>query len=303
MPVSSDLKKFSKAFIIILVCIVLADFVIGSALAHLYKIQSSGLLYRANYAKNVTTADYLVFGSSRANHHYDPKVFEQELNKSFYNCGRDAQGIIYTCAFTSSVINRYKPKGIIIDVRPNEFTITDKGTIASLLPYKDDKLVSRYFEYNGPYENIKTLSHIYPYNSLLTNLLVGITSFNKKRTEDYKGYQALKSVSKSKTLTEFAEHNEVDTAKVTYFKQLLTQLDKENIPTLVVISPLNYEYIDGPTVEILKKECAGFKSIQFLNYAHDPLCKNPLNFSDKYHLNDKGAAIFSEMIVAKMRSL
>src|ERR1700744_3385387 len=128
-------KKFLKSFIIILVGLYLSDWIVGACLKYLYKHQTSGFQYRTSYSIDSTKADYVVLGSSRASHHYDPHVFEQKLNASFYNGGRDAQGIFYSCAVASAIINRYTPKCIIIDVRPGDFSGDDEGKLAPLLPY------------------------------------------------------------------------------------------------------------------------------------------------------------------------
>ena len=57
----------------------------------------------------LTKADLLVFGSSRANHHYVPEVFEDSLKLTFYNTGKDGSGIFITlhyCDLFCNVINQ-----------------------------------------------------------------------------------------------------------------------------------------------------------------------------------------------------
>lgn len=301
--VSSDIKRFFKSIIIVISGVIIVDVAIGSGLKCLYKNQSSGLLYRANYAIETTTADILVLGSSRANHHYDPKVFEENLNATFYNGGRDAQGAVYSCAVASSVIQRYRPKCIIIDIRPNEFTTSDEDNIATILPYKDDKAIRSFFSYKGPFEEIKLFSQIYPYNSMLTNLLLGIMPFNKTRTKDYKGYLALQGIKDTAQLAESRETNPIDTAKVRYFNSLLKELDKKRIPALVVISPVRGDLVEGATVKLSKSMCDKFKSIKFLNFAHHQISKDARYFNDGFHLNDAGAVTFSRELVRSLREV
>jgi hypothetical protein len=280
----------------------LTDLIIGGGLKYLYEKQSSGLLYRSNNGLDSTTADILVFGSSRASHHYNPHIFEEKLKLTCYNCGRDAQGSIYSCAMISAIVVRYKPRCIIIDIRPNEFTTSDKGKIASLYPYIDNKIIRSYYNYEGPFEKIKFVSHIYPYNSLLTNLLVGVTDFNRRRSEDYKGYLPLKET-KEKEFHEYNETDQIDTAKVRYFKELLINLDCLNIPTLVIISPIYGKVIDGVTVALSASICSSFKSIKFLNFTHSPNYETPKYFSDFYHLNELGANIFSNELISHISSI
>ena len=62
----------AKAFVFLAILVIL-DFLIGSILEYFYFKQESGLLYRTTYSLDSTHADFLVLGSSTANHHYDSK--------------------------------------------------------------------------------------------------------------------------------------------------------------------------------------------------------------------------------------
>jgi hypothetical protein len=301
--VKLEVKKFCKSFIIIVVCIYLADLVVGESLKWLYSHQTSGFQCRTSFAINTTKADYLVFGSSRASHHYDPRVFEQKLNASFYNCGRDAQGIFYSCAVASAIINRYKPKCIIIDIRPGEFTTSDEGKLATLFPYQNNLTIKKVFKYNGGFENVKLLSHIYPYNSIFTSLLLGVTSFNKKRAVDDNGYIKLKGTL-TDSVTNLKESDQVDTNKVKELTNLLSKLDKLNIPALLVISPLHYNYSrNSATAKLCAQICSKFKSTKFVYFGDNLLCKQGKYFMDTWHLNAAGAKLFSEEMVDQILSV
>jgi hypothetical protein len=298
-----EIRTFLMSLMLVLAGIYLFDLAIGSCLKYLYKRQRSGLLYRTTYAIDSTKADYLVFGSSRANHHYNPHVFEQELNTSFYNCGRDAQGAIYSCALISAVLKRYSPKCIIIDIRPNEFTVSDEGELTALLPYHDNEVIKKYVNYNGPFENIKLLSHIYPYNSMLTTLMVGVSSFNKKRTEDYKGYIKLDGSGVSPVPADYTNSGSLDSTKIRVFSNLLALLDSSNVPALVVMSPFHFNYKGAVSIDLCRDLCQKYKSIKFFNFADSAICKQARYFKDDYHLNDEGARIFSEELIAPILSV
>ncbi len=277
------------------------DLGIGTSLKWLYDNQRAGYLYRSNFAVYSTKSNYLVVGSSRANHHYDSKIFEQELNDSFYNCGRDGQNIIYSCAMASAVIHRYKPKLIIIDVHPKEFTNKDEDVLSSLLPYHDDPVIRPYLKYYGRFENVKLVSHIYPYNSLLTSLIAGISP-KKNRAEDYHGYIRLDGAVRNKNMEEFKESGEIDTLKINAFRDLLVQLNRYQIPALVVISPLFENYQSTISANACANLCSQFGSVKFLNFAAIPAFKNAEYFKDQAHLNESGAKLFSEEIVKCIRS-
>jgi hypothetical protein len=285
--------KFLKSATIIGFFIIIADWALGTGFKYLYSRQRSGLLYRTSYAIDSTKAQYLVLGASRANHHYDPRIIEAVLKSTFYNCGRDKQGIIYSCAVLSAALKRYTPKEVIIEIRPDEFICSDEGTLTSLLPYYKNNAIRPYLQYNSKFQSVKLLSSIYPYNSLFTNLLAGL---NPKSYEDYKGYVKKNNTNKERDISSLKENGAVDSVKVKVFNQFLDKLDKQHLHVLLVISPLRYHYTNSITTNICTMASQKFKGITFVNYANKPEWMNERYYSDNYHLNSKGAAIFSKEI-------
>jgi hypothetical protein len=297
-----EVKKFLRAFAVVIVLIYIMDFLIGSALKWLYQNQKSGYLYRSNYCIDSTRSNYLVIGSSRANHHYDSRIFEKELNDSFYNCGRDGQNIIYSCAMASAIVHRYKPKLIIIDIRPNEFTMRDEDKLSSLLPYHNNPAIKPFLKYYSQYEDLKLLSHIYPYNSLLASLIAGVSGKNMGM-EDYHGYIRLNGVLQNKSLIEFKEKGQVDSMKLEAFTELLSLLNEKQIRTFVIISPLYEKYESTLTARISSNVCSRYPSVKFLNFADTALFKDFELYKDQTHLNQSGAKLFSMAIAKRIKSL
>ena len=287
---SQQARRFFKISLLILTIIVISDQLIGRTMEFLYFKQKSGLLYRTTFAIDSTKADYIVLGSSRANHDYDPSVFEKNLHKSFYNCGRDRQGLLYSCAVLSGILERYTPKFIIIDIRLDEFTQADEGTLSTLLPYAQNKAVARYFRYNSRFENVKLISKIYPYNSLLTNLVVGL---NKRWSGDNKGYVPLASQCSDTPVETFSETGKPDTLKMQVFERLLSVVNDRHIPVLLVISPIRYKCLGQVTInECLSLE-RSYSNTRFLNFTNQRQWENFNLYSDNNHLNSRGASLYS----------
>jgi len=101
------LTLISYIFIIILI---ISDFLIGKTLRYIYFNETSGLDYRTTFAIDSTKADIIVFGASRANHHYVPTIFQDSLKMTFYDVGRDGQSIFYHLAILKAILKRYTPK-------------------------------------------------------------------------------------------------------------------------------------------------------------------------------------------------
>jgi hypothetical protein len=296
-----ELKSFLKPFLAFVLIMICTDWLVGDAMKYLYDKQRSGRMYRTSYALNTTRADILVIGSSRANHHYNTQILENNLKATVYNCGRDKMGGVYSCAVAAGAIARYTPKLIILDIRPSEFTLSEKDMLAPLLPYNKNQAIQPYIYYNDPYERVKLLSHIYPYNSLLGSLLAA--NISADNGDNYNGYIPLTGILKKVKLTDYYEQGIVDTEKVKFYEHLLAQLNARRIPTLVILSPFYYKYHDGSTVAIAKSLCAPYKSVRFISFAHDSISSNKTLFMDKPHLNHSGAQIFTKKLIASIRDI
>ena len=127
---SRVIKKFIFNVEIVIIVILILDFLIGKSLEYFYFKQKSGLQYRTTYSIDSTRAEILVFGSSRANHHYVPEVFEDSLKMSFYNTGRDGNRLLYNFAVFSSILKRDTPKIVILILILTSFTMILKSMIA-----------------------------------------------------------------------------------------------------------------------------------------------------------------------------
>lgn len=295
----NDLKRFFKKFIILVLALAILDSVIGEVFKHYYFKQSSGLLYRTTYSINDTRAQYLVFGSSRANHHYVSPLIEKKLNTTFYNCGRDGSGLMYSAAVISAVIDRYSPKYVIIDLNPDELCHSEEGQLAPLLPYYQNPAIRSYVNYNSKYEKYKLLSKMYIYNSLLTNVIVGNLPFNKSRLSDVDGYVALDKVMQYSKRGTYVE-GKIINSRVDLLNDILYKLNKKHISVAVVISPLYFSFNTDLTASTIQKICQKYKNTKFLNYENDQGYEDYKLYSDSYHLNQNGADKFSNDLCTRL---
>lgn len=297
-----------KVFIFIALVIIL-DFSIGKLLRYYYYTQNSGWLYRTTYSLEKTNAELLVFGSSTANHHYYPRLFEQGLKMSFYNTGRDGNAIFYHYAILQGVLERYTPKIIILDFNYGEFLNNQEGydRIASLLPYYDNHPeIRRIILLKGPYEKYKMLSKIYPFNSLLFQIGAGNASFNKTRENrnDEKGYVPLRrTLKESVTRGNDPVKTSIDSNRIKYFQMFIKDCISRNIRLYIFVSP----HFGKPTHKDLSvslgKEIAAGYNIPFFDFTDSlQFVKNPALYADESHLNDFGARIYSSEVIALLQS-
>lgn len=293
---STEIKKFLRKFIFICFVLVLADLIIGKTLHHYYFKINSGSLYDVTFPIDSTRAETLVFGSSRANHHYVPKLFENRLNTSFYNCGMDGTGLIYETALVKAIIERYKPKRILLDILPGEFSFDESDRLSRLLPYQDNPAIYPYILEKSPYERMKLLSWSYPYNSLVTSIMIRNIKKNNKEV-DTKGYFELNGIMDSVNAPLSIEEHKIVQKKVLIYNDLLQCLNKLNVATYVIISPFYTEVKTFKSEKITKDLCKKYTNCHFISFLNRrDYLQNYKLFKDFTHLNKVGANKFSKEI-------
>ncbi len=300
------LKKLFINFLLVAAVVAVLDFALGKVLRHFYFRESSGLHYRTTYSMEKADAEILIFGSSRANHHYVPEVFADSLGLTFYNTGRDGNGIFYQAALLKSVLKRYTPKVIILDYA-GDF---GKGrqvydNLSSLLPYyQSHPEIRQEVNLRSPYESVKLLSGIYPYNSQLLTIAVGNLDMNKKRKSDNKGYVPLET--EHPVVKEYFNsliQQPVDSNKIESLREFVRVAKASGTRFVVVYSPLYQEHKRYWEIEICETICKE-AGVPFWDYSRDSFfVQQPDLYYDPVHLNHKGALIFSKQIASRMRDV
>jgi hypothetical protein len=282
----------------------LFDFAIGRTLRYFYFNEISGLHYRTTYSLEQSNAALLIFGASRANHHYIPEIFEDSLRVSFYNTGRDGINIFYQLAVLKSILCRYTPKIIILDYS-DAFSMDQESydRLSSLLPYyKTHKEIRNIVALKSPFENIKQLSEIYPFNSQILTIGIGNLEINKTRKSDNKGYVPLYNEWKDKIVViDNIKSYQKNLNKVSALHEFLRDGKKSGAKVFLIYSPIFQKFNRNPDVEICR-EIGSQEKIPFWDFSHDTtFLKNSSLFQDISHLNYKGATIFSKMVVTRIK--
>ena len=289
--------KFSILFFIIF----LFDFLIGNGLRYLYYKQESGYQFRTTYSLEKADADILIFGSSRANHHYNSEIFENRLKMSCYNVGRYGSSIFYHSAILKGVLKRYTPKIIILDIRRWEFVKQDINyeRLASLLPYyRSHPEIHSIVKLKSKYEKYKLLSNIYPYNSSIFNILLG--NLKKDGTTEIKGYLPV-----AETLTvapvpvkKGVSDGTIDTTLVRIYETFIKDCVEAGVELHIFCSPYFSEDKDQDQSIELEKTIAQKYNIPYHDFSNEPVFLNKLPlFADYSHLNKEGAQLFTNIII------
>jgi hypothetical protein len=297
------LKKLLLNSILIVAVILVMDFAIGRILRYYYFQEMSGPHFSLTYAMERTEADVLVFGSSRAIDHYIPEIFEASLKMSFFSAGRENMGILYQTAVLKSVLKRYTPKIIILEFPGFETGEREYDRLSSLLPYyRTHEEIRSIIELKSPFERIKLISEIYPFNSGILLTVNGNLEINKIKkgdinsyVSDYEEWKAeIDSIPDSNAYT-------IDSNRVACFHEFITDAKKSGAKVFIVYSPIFLKYDKDQGIEICNRICNS-EHIPFWDFSKDTLfLQNKQLFKDVLHLNHKGAFTFSNLIVEKIK--
>jgi hypothetical protein len=297
------IKKLITNLAIVIIVVLVLDFAIGRTLRYFYFKETSGFHFRTSYAMESATDEILIFGSSRANHHYVPEVLQDSLKMSLYNTGRDGNGILFQMALLQSVLKRYVPKLIILDffedIGKNR---KDYDRLAALLPYyRTHEEVRKTIGLRSSFEKIKLFSEIYPFNSQILSIAIGNLEMNKDRFTDIKGYVPLTGELQDNIPVVNEQKFEVDSVKLNAFREFICLAKESDTKIVVIYSPIFRNYEKNPETEICSRICKE-ENVPYWDFSKDTLFLNHNHlFRDIYHLNFTGAKIFSELIVEKIK--
>ncbi len=299
------MKKFLLKILLFVAVLALIDILSGYCFPVLRSWAKSGQTYKIEYISNVCTDDIIILGSSRADHHYVPSVFEEDLNHTCYNAGEMGCGIIPAYARYKMISKRHKPKLVIYEVTPGYDYLEDNdysayvGTLRQYLNDKDIKEV--YLDFSDKLERIRIVSNLYRNNSkLVKNLKDAILS-----TPSYKGYEPLYgtlpsnySSKRSKTGYELLG---VDTLKYNYLTRLVEDTKKDGVPLVFAISPIygngqlpsEYHYI----IDLCEEH-----NIPIINNSYCSGISEASYFQDSEHLNHEGATLYSHYVANQVKA-
>jgi len=307
--------RFFQIFVFILL-IVSIDQVIGRVTRHLYFSQKAGQNYSLNYVFTECRSQILIFGNSRAQHHYDTHLLSDSLKMSCYNAGQDGgHSIFLPYAQIQVILRRYAPEIIILEFDPNsvKFHSEDYDKLSVLLPYYSVyQYLHPLIEMRSPFEKEKLLSASYPFNSNIVNIIRYNTKSHAARKKDMNGYIPMDNRTLNMTyLRNYPVQtlgNSVDPNKLKALKDIIQLCKDHHVLLLIVNSPKFYFSGETPNsvsspekqaMDIIHQE----KTI-FLDFSNDAAFAKRMDlFADRIHLNLKGAMLFTQEVAAMVKSV
>ena len=316
---NQSISRLIKIVLFIFV-IVATDKALGLVLRKLYFNQMAGQDFSINYTLSKCNADVMIFGNSRAQHHYDSRIISAGLKISCYNAGLEGgHSILLPDAEIKVITERYSPRIIILEFSPTGIVHFDGDydRLSVLLPYyKDYPAIRSFLQLRGPYEKIKLMSSIYPFNSDIINIIGFNTKTQAARRQDFEGYIPLNEVLNPEIIKIKPQYvsqsimrtkSILDTNMVNALENIISICKEKKIALYIINSPVYHTVneIQTPAYAVAKisLDIIHRNHVDFLDFSDSPaFVGHPELFADEGHLNEKGAKIFSNMVINSLLS-
>ena len=291
------MKKFLIKIVLFFVVVAVVDVCYGAICDYLRDHAKGGIAAKVHYIIEDCHEDVIMMGSSRMAHHYIPQIFEDSLGMTCYNAGFDGNGIILSYGLLKMILERYTPKLIIYDVSHFDMYNDDNSKFLDMMkPYyntKKDCIAELFFDVNI-WESLKTESNLYRYSSKFLRLL---SENVHPQLEFEKGYYPMFRTMNYEPSVPENEELVVDSLKLKYLDSFVKLTRQHHIDLLFVASPIyfgNVKTSDNTPIKAFSKHM----KVRFWDYYYDTqLSSSNVFWADPNHLNDRGAQLFSKMIV------
>lgn len=312
-PMQQQLLRFLKNALLLLVLLFAADRLIGMGLERLFYKQQHGDDANTMYVLGEAKEDILIFGSSRASHHYQSTLIAQQTGMSCFNAGRDEMTITYMNALLPEIYKRYTPKLLVLEIVPTELSAGPDNAVVYqristvLLPFAHRyPTVKPTVALVGDTELWKLrASHIYPYNSLIgsmvQNTYTQLGHFSEKGYEPL--YASIDSANYTKPMWgDFTARTGVDSLQQATLQAIINTTKAHGSRLVVVISPFYFPHTlaGNDSYDHIKKLTAA-NNIPFYDFSADSsFVLHPQLFKDDVHLNDSGARLFTQHFLTRL---
>ncbi|MDY7394093.1 hypothetical protein UMM65_02490 [Aureibaculum sp. 2210JD6-5] len=295
------IKSYLKYIILFFGLVIIIDLAVGKVYKKKFNNINFGDYSVINRSLK-SKSDLLILGSSRAMHHYNPKIFSENLKMTSYNGGVGGYGIFLNYAVLSERIKIKPPKIVILDISPN--VIVDKQSYSKLnllLPYYNKyNSFKDIVHLNPDFSKLELISNLYIYNSTIYDFIRSDIFLNKNMNF---GFEPLDGQIETSSFVPFFLGNEIiDSNKNQFLDKIINLCKHNNIELIGVISPTYLKFdlqnkIISEVEKIFNKNNLPF--FDYSNYLE--LYQKPEYFRDQLHMNNIGAEIFSRHFSKKIK--
>lgn len=297
------MKKLLVKLFVFALLFVSIDTIIGKSLSAIIAKAKGGDTGKNSEIVDGTTADIILFGSSRCDHHYDPRIIADSLGCSCYNAGRDGNGILLMYPYYEMMSARYHPRLIIYDISSFDLAEDDYAKYLGWLrqfygrPQADSMAWSI-----DPNEKYKMISQAYRFNGKGLQI---ISDAIRPVQHDILGYKPLYGTLNYEPETESGNNKQkpIDSFKERYLVRFIQDCKRNKTKLVFMVSPTYGQTHHFAYYEALSKLCRENEVPFFYNQNDGRFVNNRNFFRDKVHLNNVGAEVYTKLVVSEVKSI
>jgi hypothetical protein len=257
-------------------------------------------------------SDLLILGSSRGYVSYDPRIIQKTTGLSSFNLSINAGSYnLQRLKLESYLVKNRNPKVIIQNI---DLTHLSKSNYIpdefQFLPYlNNQKLAKELSAINSDYRwnNYIPLFKYNPYKSFLVRGLCSFFGLKYSILPTIKGFAPKNPLFKKdkhnlKRLRELRSDSsniQLFRKKLVITKEFLLKYKTDSVKIFLVWAPEYKERLDiitsivTPVKEDIVQMVSDMPGVYFLDFSEDPMSLKKEYFYDTFHLNEKGAMLFS----------
>lgn len=253
-------------------------------------------------------ANVFIFGSSRAMSHYKPSIIDSITGLNCYNFGLDGkttESDIMLYNILKKHVSNY-PKYVLWDIYFYSFDYASKYGDKQFTPYLFNQEIwnsinndNLHFTIIDKYIPLLRYwrEQVFPiYNGCFKDSKKGYSNLNERWSPE--GMLEAKLNPKEYT---------IEPELALQFKHTIKELKANGTNVIIVSSPFYFEGLDGVAniSSIIDSIQLYANQVQcpLYNFTNDPICYDTSFFFNAWHMNDKGASIFSTKIAHILDSL
>lgn len=240
--------------------------------------------------------DVVIMGTSRANNHFVPELFEKKGYKTF-NYGMSGSHLFETGLMLKLMIqHKFKIKTVLLETDLNVSNEKrDEGTTARFMPYMHTNSIIK--EHYQSQEDFWKLYYLPFYRYIKFDNRIGFRELYKVLVKEpttmleHQGYYPLKTTNEGKMSNDISG---LKPFKNKYLEEIKTICKANHIKLVLVMTPM-CQCTNG--MEYFEK----VKKIYPEIYNFENAVTDDRYFSSCGHLNDKGAHIFTAYVLNKIK--
>lgn len=256
-------------------------------------------------------ADIVITGSSRAYRHYDPRILSRVTGLAAFNLGRNASQIDLQLAVLKAYLrHNRKPLLVIQNLDIQSFILTKPEEVfhpSEYVPYlRDPEIYACLEKINGPLWKWKYIPlYVFATEDTTFTWTSGLKSLAGFGAEE-QTFDGFSPVDKAWT-NDFERFKrahpdgiepDIDEGGIAAVRELIAVCRQAGIQLALVYSPQYHEMVgltrNRAKIFALFKSLSEEGKVPFLDYTDSPLSQSRDYFYNAQHLNERGAALFSE---------